>query len=164
MSLPSAVSWLLLVAAAAVTLSVVASATIALLLKLVPEGRARAIIVLFPYTVTFCRRLLLHPAVPWRARFVISAGLLYAVSPITLVPDFIPVVGKVDNVLAVVIALRLSVTLVPAPVLLEAWPGDRGQLRLLIGRRRLEPAETAGGRRNDAQPNFRDDPLARPGP
>jgi hypothetical protein len=45
------------------------------------------------------------------------------------------VIGKLDNVLAVVIAIRLSVALIPVPVLIEAWPGERGQLRMLAGRR-----------------------------
>jgi uncharacterized membrane protein YkvA (DUF1232 family) len=121
--------------AAAIVLSLAASATIALLLRFLPKGRARSLVILLPYTLLFCRRLLTHRAVPWRARVTLSSGLLYAASPVTLVPDFIPVIGKLDNVLAVVIAIRLSVALIPVPVLIEAWPGERGQLRMLAGRR-----------------------------
>jgi uncharacterized membrane protein YkvA (DUF1232 family) len=135
MNIPALWSWLLAAAAAAIILSLAASAIVALLIKVLPEGRARTLVILFPYTLVFCRRLLTDRAVPWRARIVLGAGLLYAASPITLVPDFIPVIGKLDNVLAVVIAIRLSVALIPVPVLTEAWPGDRGQLRLLAGRR-----------------------------
>jgi uncharacterized membrane protein YkvA (DUF1232 family) len=127
--------WLLAAAAAAILLSVFASAAIALLLRFLPEGRARSLVILLPYTLLFCRRLLGHREVPWRARVTLSGGLLYAASPVTLVPDFIPVIGKLDNVLAVVIAIRLSVALIPVPVLIEAWPGERGQLRMLAGRR-----------------------------
>jgi uncharacterized membrane protein YkvA (DUF1232 family) len=128
-------SWLLVAAAAAIILSLAASAVIALLLRFLPEGRARTLVMLFPYTLVFCRRLLAHRSVPWRARVVLTSGLLYAASPITLVPDFIPVIGKLDNVLAVVIAIRLSVAFIPVPVLIEAWPGERGQLRMLAGAR-----------------------------
>jgi hypothetical protein len=95
-------SWLVVAAAAAILLSLAASATIALLLKVLPEGRARAMVILLPHT---------------------------------LVPDFIPVIGKLDNVFAVIVAIRLSVALIPVPVLIAAWPGEPGQLRLLVGRR-----------------------------
>jgi uncharacterized membrane protein YkvA (DUF1232 family) len=128
-------SWLVVAAAAAILLSLAASATIALLLKVLPEGRARAMVILLPHTLVFCRRLLTNPAVPWRARIVLGSGLLYAASPITLVPDFIPVIGKLDNVFALIVAIRLSVALIPVPVLIAAWPGEPGQLRPLVGRR-----------------------------
>ena len=134
--------WLLAAAAAAIVLSLAASASIAVLLRFLPEGRARSWVILLPYTLVFCRRLLTNRAVPWRARVTLSAGLLYAASPVTLVPDFIPVIGKLDNVLAVVIAIRLSVALIPVPVLIEAWPGERGQLRMLAGRRIPTEEET----------------------
>lgn len=51
-----------------------------------------------------------------------------------MVPDFIPVILKLDNVLAVVIAIRLCVALIPVPVLVEAWPGECRQLCMLAGR------------------------------
>jgi uncharacterized membrane protein YkvA (DUF1232 family) len=128
-------SWLIVAAAVAILISLGASGTIALLLKVLPEGRARAMVILLPHTLLFCRSLLTHPAVPWRARFVLGGGLLYAASPITLVPDFVPVIGKLDNVLAIIVAIRLSAALIPGPVLVEAWPGEQQQLRLLVGRR-----------------------------
>lgn len=127
--------WLMVAAAAAVLLSLAAAGVTALLLRLLPKGRSRAIVILLPHTLIFCRRLLTNHAVPWRARFVVGGGLLYAASPITLVPDFIPVIGKLDNILALIVAIRLSVRLIPLPILIEAWPGEQRQLRLLVGRR-----------------------------
>jgi hypothetical protein len=59
--------WLLVAAAAAIILSLAASATIALLLRVLPEGRARAMVIVLPQTLVFCTRLLTNPAVPWRA-------------------------------------------------------------------------------------------------
>jgi len=58
--------------------------------------------------------------------------VLYAVSPITIIPDFVPVIGKVDNVLALLVALRWASKMTPTEVLLEAWPGKPSQLRLLV--------------------------------
>jgi len=57
------------------------------------------------------------------------------VSPVTIIPDFVPVIGKLDNFLALVLALRWSSKMIPLAVLLEAWPGKRSQLTLLVGKR-----------------------------
>jgi len=123
--------------AAATLLSVLAmSGLLAALLRILPEGRTRSIVILLPHTLVFCRRLLTHRAVPMRARVILTLGLVYAASPLTLIPDFIPVLGKVDNVLAVIISIRLSMAFIPAAVLVECWPGKREHLRFLVGRRR----------------------------
>jgi uncharacterized membrane protein YkvA (DUF1232 family) len=52
------------------------------------------------------RRLLVNPRVRWRHRLVLWGLLAYLVSPIDLVPDFIPVLGQLDDVLVAVLVLR----------------------------------------------------------
>jgi len=84
--------------------------------------------------------------VPRPARVVLTLGLLYAVSPVTIIPDFVPVIGKVDNFLALVLALRWSSTMIPSQVLHDAWPGKPSQLRLLVGTRSAERAAKSGNR------------------
>ncbi|HEV2036809.1 MAG TPA: hypothetical protein VGU71_21880 [Candidatus Dormibacteraeota bacterium] len=49
-------------------------------------------------------------------------------------------IGKVDNILELVLALRWSSKVIPAPVLLEAWPGKPSQLKLLVGKGVAEAA------------------------
>ncbi|GAC1664515.1 MAG: DUF1232 domain-containing protein [Candidatus Dormibacteraceae bacterium] len=146
MGIPGVWGWLIVAAAVAMILSLVASGVVALLLRFLPEGRLRAMVILLPHTLIFCRRLLTHPAVPWRARFVLGCGLLYAASPITLIPDFIPVIGKVDNILVLIVGIRLSAAMIPAPVLIQAWPGEPRQLRLLVGRRLSKATAVIYGR------------------
>ncbi len=90
---------------------------------------------MLPSTLTLFQRLIRSTSVPRRARVILLIGFLYAVSPVTLIPDFVPVIGKVDNVLALVLALRWSSKMIPAEVLLEAWPGKPSQLKLLVGKR-----------------------------
>lgn len=109
-----------------------------LLSRFLPEGAAKSAISLLPSTLTLFQRLIRSKSVPRRARLVLLGGFLYAVSPVTIIPDFIPVVGKLDNFLALVLALRWSSAMIPVPVLLEAWPGKPSQLRLLVGKRALE--------------------------
>jgi uncharacterized membrane protein YkvA (DUF1232 family) len=52
-------------------------------------------------------------------------------SKATLLPEFLPVIGPLDDVVVVALALRYAARQVPRQVLLEAWPGDTGLLELL---------------------------------
>ena len=47
------------------------------------------------------RRALVHPEVPWYAKLVAWCSILYVFSPIQLLPNFIPVLGQMDDVLVV---------------------------------------------------------------
>ena len=97
---------------------------------------------LLPSTLTLFQRLMRSDSVPRRARAILLIGFAYAISPVTLIPDFVPVIGKVDNVLALVIALRLASKMIPPLVLREAWPGQLSQLKLVVGKRVLETTAT----------------------
>ena len=59
------------------------------------------------------------PRVPWYAKAVAVAVAAYALSPIDLIPDFIPVLGYVDDVLIVPAGILLAVKLVPPDVMVE---------------------------------------------
>jgi len=54
-----------------------------------------------------------HPQTPWLAKLIGGLTLLYALSPIDLIPDFIPVLGYLDDLLLVPIGIWLTVKLVP---------------------------------------------------
>src|SRR6187401_176576 len=60
-----------------------------------------------------------HPEVSWVARLVIALTIGYALSPIDLIPDFIPVFGFLDDLLIVPAGIALSIRLIPADVLKE---------------------------------------------
>ena len=60
--------------------------------------------------------LLRHPQTPWYAKAVGGATVLYAVSPIDLIPDFIPVIGHLDDLLLVPLGLWLTYALIPESV------------------------------------------------
>jgi uncharacterized membrane protein YkvA (DUF1232 family) len=51
-------------------------------------------------------------------------GLLVLLSPIDLLPELLPVIGPLDDVLVVALALRYAARRVPREVLLAAWPGE----------------------------------------
>ena len=59
------------------------------------------------------------PRVPWYAKVLALAVAGYALSPIDLIPDFIPVIGYLDDLIIVPIGIFLVVRLVPAEVMAE---------------------------------------------
>jgi uncharacterized membrane protein YkvA (DUF1232 family) len=59
------------------------------------------------------------PRVPWYAKAVALAVAAYALSPIDLIPDFIPVIGYLDDLIIVPLGILLAVRLIPADVLAE---------------------------------------------
>lgn len=60
-----------------------------------------------------------HPGTPWYAKAIGVFVVAYALSPIDLIPDFIPVLGYVDDVLLLPALIWLAVKLLPADVLLS---------------------------------------------
>jgi uncharacterized membrane protein YkvA (DUF1232 family) len=60
-----------------------------------------------------------HPRTPWYAKLFLVAIVAYAVSPIDLIPDFIPVLGFVDDLILLPIAIALAMRMIPADVMEE---------------------------------------------
>ncbi len=60
------------------------------------------------------------PKTPWPAKVLAMAVAAYALSPIDLIPDFIPVLGYLDDLLIVPLGLMLVIRLLPADVLAQA--------------------------------------------
>ena len=59
------------------------------------------------------------PRVPWYAKAVALFVAAYALSPIDLIPDFIPVIGYLDDVIIVPLGIMLAVRLIPPDILAE---------------------------------------------
>jgi uncharacterized membrane protein YkvA (DUF1232 family) len=59
------------------------------------------------------------PRVPWYAKVVAACVAVYALSPIDLIPDFIPVFGYLDDVIIVPLGIMLVVKLVPPEIMAE---------------------------------------------
>jgi uncharacterized membrane protein YkvA (DUF1232 family) len=57
--------------------------------------------------------------VPWYAKAVAGAVAAYALSPIDLIPDFIPVIGYLDDLIIVPLGIMAAIRLIPANVLNE---------------------------------------------
>ena len=59
------------------------------------------------------------PRTPWFAKAIAGAIVAYALSPIDLIPDFIPIVGYLDDLIIVPAGLALAIKLIPPPVMME---------------------------------------------
>jgi uncharacterized membrane protein YkvA (DUF1232 family) len=59
------------------------------------------------------------PRTPWYAKLIVAGCVAYALSPVDLVPDFIPVIGLIDDLIFIPIALALAVRFIPDEVLAE---------------------------------------------
>jgi uncharacterized membrane protein YkvA (DUF1232 family) len=59
------------------------------------------------------------PRVPWYAKAVAIAVAAYALSPIDLIPDFVPVLGYLDDLIIVPLGIALVVWLIPQPIMSE---------------------------------------------
>src|SRR5689334_6632692 len=59
------------------------------------------------------------PRVPWYAKAVAACVAAYALSPIDLIPDFIPVLGYLDDLILVPLGIALAIRLIPAGLFKE---------------------------------------------
>jgi uncharacterized membrane protein YkvA (DUF1232 family) len=111
-----------------------------LLAARLPEGSMKELAGFLPDCATTARRLRRDPQVPRRAKLAIGFALLWLLSPIDLIPEFLPVIGPLDDVVVVALAFRYAARQIPRDVLLDAWPGDRRIIERLIGPARPAPA------------------------
>ncbi|MFI7585471.1 YkvA family protein [Spongisporangium articulatum] len=99
-----------------------------------PPGLLRDLAEFLPACVTTARRLRQDPDVPRRAKVALLIAVLWVLSPIDLLPEFLPVIGPLDDVVAVVLLLRYAGRSIPREKLLAAWPAEPRLLERLLGR------------------------------
>jgi uncharacterized membrane protein YkvA (DUF1232 family) len=127
------------------------------LVALVVAGRrmaARRLVKSVPDLVALLRGLRKDPRVPRGAKRWLLVALVWVLSPIDLVPEFIPVIGPLDDIVVVVLVLRHLLTSTPSEVIAEHWRGDpdvlekslrfasrfhRARYRRAVGPRHLQP-------------------------
>lgn len=67
------------------------------------------------------------PRVPWYAKAVALCVVAYALSPIDLIPDPIPILGHLDDLILVPLGIALVIRLIPPPILAECRAKARTQ-------------------------------------
>jgi uncharacterized membrane protein YkvA (DUF1232 family) len=89
--------------------------------------RAKAFTRAIKREVAVYQRVLRHPRTPWAARLVLGAAVGYLLMPFDLIPDFIPVLGQLDDILIVPGLVFLALKLVPAEVVAECRAASAGE-------------------------------------
>ncbi|CAF0961306.1 unnamed protein product [Adineta steineri] len=77
------------------------------------------------YTLVYCYQ---HEQCPWYAKLSIVITLGYLLSPIDLIPDFIPILGYLDDLILVPLLIILSIKLIPNHILEESREKAKQQL------------------------------------
>jgi len=70
-----------------------------------------------------------HPATPLHAKIVAACVVVYALSPIDLIPDFVPVLGYLDDLILVPAGIALAIRLIPSQVMVESRAKAEGAER-----------------------------------
>ena len=60
-----------------------------------------------------------HPDTPWYAKLLVAGIVAYALSPIDLIPDFVPILGYLDDLILLPLGIALALRMIPPPVLAE---------------------------------------------
>jgi uncharacterized membrane protein YkvA (DUF1232 family) len=103
------------------------------LARRLPPGVLKDLAGFLPACVTMVRRLRKDPSVPRSAKIAVAIAGIWVISPIDLIPEFLPVIGPLDDVVVVALALRYAARRVPRETLFAAWPGEPRLLERLIG-------------------------------
>jgi uncharacterized membrane protein YkvA (DUF1232 family) len=104
---------------------------IAILVALGRRTRARELVGLVPNLVILFRGLLGDDRVPRATKGLVWFALAWLVSPIDLIPEFVPVLGPLDDALVAALILRHVVRRTERAVLLDHWRGETGTLDVL---------------------------------
>ncbi len=116
----------------AVAVVVASWGVLIVLARRLPPGTAKDLATLLPACATTARRLRKDPRVPRRAKLAVAFAGLWVLSPIDLIPEFLPVIGPLDDVVVVALALRYAARRVPREVIVEAWPAEPRLLDRLV--------------------------------
>ena len=108
-------------------------ALLAFAAKRLPPGAAKDLATVLPACLTTVRRLRGDPRVPTSAKVAVAIAGLWLLSPIDLIPEFLPIIGPLDDVVVIALALRYAARRVPREVLVEAWPAEERILTRLLG-------------------------------
>ncbi len=108
---------------------------VVLVLALIAFGRrvaARELAGMIPALLRLFRDLLRDPRVPRGPKLWLWLGLLYLLNPLDLLPEFIPVIGPIDDAVVAALVLRHLIRRAGPEVVREHWQGGPHTLRVLL--------------------------------
>ena len=118
-----------------ITVGVLLAVAAAVLVALAAAGHgteASALARFVPDCVVLIRRLLGDPRVPVESKVLLGLLVVYLISPIDLIPDFLPVAGQLDDAVLLALALRHLVRRSGTRVVAQHWPGPAQTLNAVL--------------------------------
>ena len=91
----------------------------------------REMALFLPNFVILLKRLVSDPRVPRKSKLILGATIVYLVSPIDVIPDFVPGLGQLDDVVIALLALHSILNRVDDEVVIEHWPGREDVIRMV---------------------------------
>jgi uncharacterized membrane protein YkvA (DUF1232 family) len=73
----------------------------------------------FKRELSIYQKVLKHPATPWLPKLLLGLAVAYLLMPFDLIPDFIPVLGQLDELVVIPVLVWLAVKLIPAGIIQE---------------------------------------------
>lgn len=119
-----------------IALSAAALVYILAVLALMVAGRrtaAREVAMLLPNMAMLFKGLIADPRVPRSSKFLLLFGIAWIASPIDLLPEFLPVIGPLDDAVVVALILRRLGRTAGRKVIEEHWRGDPATIARLCG-------------------------------
>jgi uncharacterized membrane protein YkvA (DUF1232 family) len=123
-----------------IALLIVGVVYLVLVAALILSGRkvaARELAALLPNLILLFKDLVRDPNVPRRAKVVLALAAVWLVSPIDLVPEFLPVLGPLDDAVVAALALRYLVRRAGPEVVRDHWRGERATLDVILRAARI---------------------------
>lgn len=105
-----------------------------------PQGNTRELMFAIPDIIRLLYRVVRDQRTPKLVKAGLAAVGVYLAVPFDIVPDWIPVLGSVDDVVVLTVGVRTLLRQVPEPILHEHWSGERKTLETLLGRNVRNPA------------------------
>ena len=93
---------------------------------------AKELVVLLPNLVRLFRGLIGDPRVPRGSKALLFVGAVWLVSPIDLIPEFLPGIGGIDDAIVAALILRHVVRRAGDEVVREHWKGDPKTIGLIL--------------------------------
>lgn len=123
-----------------IALLILGAIYLVLVAALILSGRkvaARELATLLPNLILLFKDLARDPNVPRRAKVVLALAAVWLVSPIDLLPEFLPVLGPLDDAVVAALALRYLVRRAGAEVVRDHWRGERATLDVILHAARI---------------------------
>ena len=105
------------------------------------DATRRDLVFALPQILRLLWRVVRDERVPIAVRGGIVGIAAYLAMPFDIIPDWIPILGQLDDFVVLTVGVRTLLRRVPEPIVREHWSGEEGVLETLLGRKTRDPQQ-----------------------